>query len=361
MRTQRRYETLDALRGVAALAVVVFHLGQVRLAPDLVPHGYLAVDFFFVLSGFVVAHAYEEALRGSLSFGSFALRRAIRLYPLAILGAAAGLALLILKWHSFPEKVDPLPRILISGLLNGLLLPTPVGGEASRHELFPGNGPLWTLFFEFAANLAWAVWGPRLRTRTLLAVVALAGLAIAVLAWRAGTANLGFDLATAPAGAARVCFGFPLGVVLFRLLGDSAWISRLRSDRIGPAIVGILLLAILAMPRATSSSAFAAWDITSILFLLPALVVVGIAQGKSGHFGDFLGELSYPVYVLHFPVLLLASGLHQSALAHVPVAAMAAVAAVAAVAAALLAWRFYDLPVRGWLSNVSRRPVHQKS
>ena len=112
MRTRRRYETLDALRGLAALAVVVFHLGQVRLAPDLVPHGYLAVDFFFVLSGFVVAHAYEEALRGSLSFRSFALRRAIRLYPLAILGATAGLALLILKWHFFPEKVDPLPRIL---------------------------------------------------------------------------------------------------------------------------------------------------------------------------------------------------------------------------------------------------------
>jgi len=361
MRTRRRYETLDALRGVAALAVVVFHLGQVRLAQDLVPHAYLAVDFFFVLSGFVIAHAYEEALRGSLSFESFALRRAIRLYPLAILGAATGFVLLILKWHSFPEKVDPLQRILMSGLLNGLLLPTPFGGEASRHELFPCNGPLWTLFFELAANLAWAAWGPRLRTRTLLIVVFIAGLAIAALAWKAGTANLGFDVATAPAGAARVCFSFPLGVVLFRLLGDRAWISRLRSDWIGPAIVGILLLGILAMPRAASSSAFAAWDIASILFLLPALVVAGIAQGRSGHFGDFLGELSYPVYVLHFPVLLLASGLHQSALAHVPVVAMAAAATVAAIVGALLASRFYDLPVRGWLSHLSRRLVHHNS
>lgn len=356
MRTQRRYETLDALRGVAALGVVVFHLGQVKLAPALVPHGYLAVDFFFVLSGFVVAHAYEEALRGPLSLGSFALRRAIRLYPLAILGAVAGFALLILKWHSFPEKVDPLPHILISGLLNGLLLPTPFGGEASHHELFPGNGPLWTLFFELAANLAWAAWGPHLRTRTLLTVVAIAGLALVALSWKAGTANLGFDLATAPAGAARVCFGFPLGVVLFRLLGNSAWTSRLRSDRTGPAIVGILLLAILTMPQTTSSSIFAAWDIVSILFLLPILVVIGIAQGKSGHFGDFLGELSYPIYVLHFPVLLLASGLHQSTLANVPVAVIAVAAIAGVIAAALFALRFCDLPVRGWLSHMSRRP-----
>ena len=350
MPAQRRYETLDALRGVAALAVVVFHLSQVKLVPELVPHGYLAVDFFFVLSGFVVAHAYEEALRGPLSFGSFALRRAIRLYPLAILGAVLGLALLMLKWHSFPEKVDSLPRILVSGVLNGLLLPTPFGGVTSRHELFLGNGPLWTLFFEFAANLAWAAGGPHLRTGTLLVITATAGLAVAALSWQAGTANLGFDMATAPAGAARVCFGFPLGVALFRLLGRVAWVGRLRSDRVGPTILGILLLAVLAMPRAASSSAFAAWDIASVLVLLPALVVAGIAQGKGGRFGDLLGELSYPVYVLHFPVLLLASGLHQSVLLRVPVWVMAVAAAVAAVAAGLLASRLYDLPVRRWLS-----------
>lgn len=357
MRTQRRYATLDTLRGVAALAVMVFHLGEVKLAPNIVPHGYLAVDLFFMLSGFVVAHAYEEALRGSLSFRSFALRRAIRLYPLAILGAMSGLSLLILKWRYFPEKVDPLPNILISGLLNGLLLPTPFGGEASNYELFPGNGPLWTLFFELAANLAWASWGPHLRIRTLLVVVAIAGLAIVALSWNAGTANLGFDLATAPGGAARVCFGFPLGVVLFRLLGDSAWTSRLRSDRTGPAIVGILLISILAMPQATSSSTFAAWDIVSILFLIPAIVASGISQCECGRFGDFIGELSYPIYVLHFPIILLASGLHQLMLAQVPVIAILAATIAVVIAAALFALRFYDLPVRSWLSQVSRQLV----
>jgi peptidoglycan/LPS O-acetylase OafA/YrhL len=355
MPAQRRYETLDALRGVAALAVVAYHLGQMKLAPELVPHGHLAVDFFFVLSGFVVAHAYEAGLRGPLTFGSFALRRTIRLYPLAILGVVVGFALLMLKWHSFPEKVDSLPRILVSGALNGLLLPTPFGGDASHHELFPGDSPLWTLFFEFAANLAWAAWAPRMRTGTLLVVVAIAGFAVAALSWQAGTANLGYDVATAPAGAARVCFGFLLGVVLFRLLGDAEWIGRLRSDRMGAAILGILLLAVLAMPQAASVSAYAAWDIAAILVLLPALVVAGIAQGQGGRFGDLLGELSYPVYVLHFPVVVLASGLRQTVLHNVPVLAIAATAALTAVVGALLASRLYDRPVRKWLSRVARR------
>jgi peptidoglycan/LPS O-acetylase OafA/YrhL len=271
-------------------------------------------------------------------------------------GAHFGTRVNVLRaWRSFPEKVDTLPRILVSGVLNGLLLPTPFGGEASRRELFPGDGPLWTLFFELAANLAWAAWGAHLRTGMLLAIAAIAGLAVAALSWQAGTANLGFDMATGPAGAARVCFGFPLGVSLFRLLGGAAWVGRLRSKRMGPGILAILLLAVLAMPRAASASAFAAWDIASIVVLLPALVVAGIAQGKGGRFGDLLGELSYPVYVLHFPLLLLASGLHQSALAHAPALAMAAVAAVATVAVSLLASRLYDLSLRGWLSMMTGR------
>src|ERR1700712_1409072 len=87
----RRYHTLDALRGLAAIAVVGFHISQVKLEPVLVPYGYLAVDFFFVLSGAVVAHAYEKQLRAGLSWQAFFVKRVIRLYPLALLGTALGL------------------------------------------------------------------------------------------------------------------------------------------------------------------------------------------------------------------------------------------------------------------------------
>src|ERR1700730_18632705 len=141
----KRYEALDALRGVAALSVLAFHLGQVKLEPGLVPHGYLAVDFFFVLSGFVVAHAYEAALRDKLTWRAFAVKRLIRLYPLALLGALAGTAVLLLKWRIFREKADPLSTILASSVLNAFLLPNLFGGVASKSELFPGNGPLWSL------------------------------------------------------------------------------------------------------------------------------------------------------------------------------------------------------------------------
>jgi len=354
MPVQSRYGTLDALRGIAALGVVVFHLGQMELAPEVLPHGYLAVDFFFVLSGFIVAHAYEKALRGPLTFWSFALRRAIRLYPLAVLGVVFGTALLLLKWCLYPGKVDALPVILLSSAVNSLLLPMPFGGEVSHHVLFPGNGPLWSLFFELVVNLAWGACGVRLRTGALLVIVIAAGVGVAGLSWQAGTANLGFDTATAFAGAARVSFGFPLGVVLFRSMALVEGRSPSWFNRGGGAIPGILLLAIFAMPDSASPLFFTAWDIASILVLLPLLVAFGSVQGDGSRLGNFLGELSYPIYALHFPVLLFFSGLRQSILIHLPIPVITAAAAISAIATALLASRFYDIPLRAWLSRRAR-------
>ena len=347
----RRYETLDALRGVAAVAVMVFHLKSIRLEPELVPHGYLAVDFFFVLSGFVVAYAYEAALLSSLSLRAFVVKRLIRLHPLALLGAAMGLLLLLLKWRFYPDKVDPLPRILVAGMFNSLMLPTPFGGATSHHETFPTNGPLWTLFFEFVANVLWAWIGIRLRTVGLLTVVLGSWVTMAVYAYHAHTLNVGFDIATFPAGLARVCFGFPLGVVIFRLRSS----LRLPALPGGALLLGAILLMILASPVNEDETGVPWWDLSSVLVWLPLIVVFGMAQGASGRVGALLGALSYPIYVLHFPMLLVASGLYQTVLRSWSVHLVVVVTLVMIVGVAFAALRLYDEPVRRVLSRAARR------
>lgn len=345
MKSEHRYETLDALRGVAAIAVVCFHIEQIKLIPGLTPHGYLAVDFFFVLSGFVIAYAYEDALRGSLTWRDFALRRAVRIYPLAALGATLGLFVLLLKWNSFPEKVEDLPHILVSGTLNLLLLPTPFGGEVSRYELFPGNGPLWSLSFELAANLIWAAWGTRLRTHTLALIVILAGFAVAALTLQAGTANQGFDLATAPSAIARVTYSFPMGVLIYRAHRSAIWPKWIPTGQAMSVLLGGALFGVLALPRMTGVS-FAVWDVIAVLVILPTIVLLGIAQGRGSRFGNFLGELSYPLYILHFPILLLASGLHQIRPSQLSAVCISIGAAAIIVIISVVASRFYDIPIR---------------
>ena len=352
----KRYEALDALRGVAALTVVVFHLGQVKLEPNLFPHGYLAVDFFFVLSGFVVAHAYEAALRDTLTWRAFAVKRLIRLYPLALLGGLAGAAVLLLKWRFFPEKVDPLSTILASSVLNSLLLPNVFGGIASKGELFPGNGPLWSLFFEMLINLLWAAIGVRLRT-TYLALFALAsGAALIALADHQGTLNIGFDAATFMGGVARVCFSFPVGVIIYRL----HFAGRLPEISFGAALLSLLLVVIFA--QSLFSSRLPLWDLLSVLVLFPLIVVAGInhVDGNS-RIGSFLGELSYPLYVLHFPVLLVFAGLRQSALSSVNVHLLSVVAVVAAITISWTAFCYYDRPLRRRLADLASKAFSRRA
>jgi len=345
MAMTKRFETLDALRGVAALAVVLFHFGEVKLSPALVPHGYLAVDFFFVLSGFVVAYAYETELLGQLSWRAFFVRRMIRLYPLACLGAMMGLAVLLMKWHSYPGKVDPLPRILLSGMLNGLLLPTFFGGNPSHHKIFPGNGPLWTLFFELVINLLWACFGPRMKTWGLIVVTLVSAFVLTLLAAHFHTANIGFDIQTFWGGMARVSFGFTLGVVIHRFQG--AYHVPARATL--PPILGLALLAAFAYPGTPHS--VPVWDLACIFVLLPAVVIIGTAQGSAGRAGRILGELSYPIYVLHFPILLLMSGLHQSVLRKVGLLPLDVFTFTLILILASLANAFYDKPLRALLSR----------
>ena len=344
----RRYGTLDALRGVAALVVVVYHTGKYKLEPQLVPGGYLAVDFFFVLSGFVIALAYEDALCRGTSWSSFLLKRIIRLYPLAMLGSVVGSAVLLLKWYRFPYKADPLPEVLVSGFLNSLLLPTFFGGSASHHETFPGDGPLWSLFFEIVINLAWAFVGFSMRTRGTVVITLLSGVMLTMLAIHFRTSDLGYSTGTFLGGMARVCFGFPLGVIIYRMRARLSIPRRLS----GVPLLAVVLVAVFALP------AMHAWgvpvrDLAATFVILPLIVVLGLGRDSEGRLAALLGDISYPIYVLHYPLLLVIAALHQTSLSRCNVHILAAITIMLTLVLAILSSRFYDKPVRRRLSMVA--------
>ncbi len=348
----RRFETLDALRGVAAFSVVVYHLDGLKMAVEIAPRGFLAVDFFFVLSGFVVAHAYEGPLGSWMSWRAFMVRRLIRLYPLVLLSIGVGLSLMLLKWRIFPDKVDSLHTILTAGLLNGLLLPVLSGGLISGNELFPINSPLWTLFLELLANMVWAWIGFGLRTRTLVCVVLVSWLAMTVFGVYFHSENLGYDMLTWPGGVARVSFGFTLGVVMCRLLP----LIRIPVFRAGPVSLYIALILVMTCPFGLNPQERAWYELGFISIVLPLIVVIGIGQKTRGRFAPWIGALSYPIYVLHIPILLYVSSLRQTFLPRLNSEAAGGIGVVAVLVASALALRFYDEPLRRFLSRLVAKP-----
>jgi len=293
MREKTQYVTLDAMRGVAAISVIWFHL-HFLLGYDSA--GCLAVDFFFVLSGFVIAFAYDERLGSGLSIGSFVKARLIRMYPLFIAGLLLGLAVqqvLIVRGVSKFSEADA----LASFFLEAFWIPSPFYG--SWDVTFPINGPSWSLSLEILVNLLFAVFHRHLSNRLLFAIALVSGMVVVSAVIDRGTVNVGWAWQHIELGVARVMFSFPIGVLLYRYRNH----IPASLGRIPPWALLVALGLILLLPE---------WRATDVAFLLiggPFLV----AAGFRAHNGDktngvfrMLGNTSYPVYALHgTPIYLL--------------------------------------------------------
>jgi len=149
------YAVLDGLRGFAAMAVVIFHLGHWLHIPGLASNSSMAVEFFFCLSGYVLALAYGGHRRQRLGMAGFIRVRLIRLMPLMVIGTIisapyAGFRLFITHDH---HQLPSLALASLLGLLNLPYLgaPNSIGGP----QVFPLNGPQYTLFLELFANFFW--------------------------------------------------------------------------------------------------------------------------------------------------------------------------------------------------------------
>jgi peptidoglycan/LPS O-acetylase OafA/YrhL len=317
-----RFAVLDGMRGVAAVAVLTIHAGDL-FQPFRFRSGYLAVDLFFVLSGFVIAHSYEN--RG-LSAVQFLKVRWRRLYPLYALGTLAGALVAMIV----PGTVPPafVPRALA---LNLALLPA--FGTGLR--LFPLDFPAWSLMFEALANVAYA-YGKRFMS--VLIVACAIGMVIAERAY--GSLAFGVDFDRWWIGLLRVGFAFPLGLLLYRLPRWKSW----------PAALPLGLTAVcLAVP---SNGMF---DLAFILVGCPLLVQIGASCRTQGGLFEWMGEVSYPLYVLHAPLLLIVVGMARGCGVDLTVYRpfSGALFLVAAVGIAAMAARFFDQPVRAaWRGRV---------
>ncbi|ONG52127.1 hypothetical protein BKE38_15050 [Pseudoroseomonas deserti] len=290
---RRFFVTLDGMRGAAALAVVILHDPGFVL-PLLMPSAYLAVDFFFLLSGFVVAHAYGSRLAGGLRIGRFLRDRLIRFYPLyalgLVVGALSGAVALALGGGSM-ETVQGLLIALGTGLA---FLPSPTAHETPG--TFPLNGPAWSLFFELLVNIVFACLLPFLSLRRLIAITLLGAVALVWSAMEYGHLDTGSAWFNFWGGFARVGFSFFAGVLLYRLHRQGFVTSRL-------AWMFPLLLVALLMVDAPPEYR-AVFDLACVLLVFPALLLASSMLEPGRWLAPLfvnLGAISFPIYALHVP------------------------------------------------------------
>jgi peptidoglycan/LPS O-acetylase OafA/YrhL len=341
------------LRGIAAIGVVALHFPAL-FAPFAVPSGYLAVDLFFMMSGVVIAHAYDRRFRTGMSTREFILARFVRLYPLYLLGTFLGLLVAVagidggsgVKWNS--------ASTLLTVLLAASFLP-----DLSRRPndwLFPLNIPCWSLFFEILVNFAYrALWSTlNLRRLLLLCLASGVGVAVTIAIW--GHIDQGSTGTRLLPGIVRTIFGFSVGVLIARTLGNA---PRTKSTPLCLAICATVIIAIVGRPHAISR---AVWDASCVLLVFPLVVCAGTRIDPPSWLrpaATFLGLTSYAIYVLHGPsskiLLALVHRLsHGSASRAAPYAGVLLLAVL--LSASWLIDRHYDVPVRRAMGRLFRFP-----
>lgn len=341
----RVFHTLDALRGLAAVGVVVFHMSG-AFAPVAAPSGYLAVDLFFMMSGVVLSHAYEVRFRAGMGTFDFMRARLIRLYPLYFLGTLLGITVTVASllgrnsqhWDSF--------GVVKAAALALLFLPNLSASPVNT--LFPLNIPCWSLFLELLVNILFVVAWPLLTSRRLIVVLALMGAAISLAILHEGNIDLGTSAATLWIGLARAIFGFSVGVLVARRVpsvpGEQSNLKML-------ALVGAVGVAICCGPVGRFRTA---WDAFCVLAVFPLVVYLStrVDPGpKLRRIATFLGVTLYAIYVLHSPL----SALMNSTTRHWIGGSGAPVSGVAVLTLLLIGcwWldRNMDGPVRRQLSD----------
>lgn len=356
------YVVLDGLRGVAALMVVMFHTFEAYADNDptkqIINHGYLAVDFFFLLSGFVVAYAYDDRW-GRMTQWEFYKRRLIRLQPMVVLGSLIGAVVFYAQAGPLFPKISGTPvwEMLLVMLLGCTLLPLPKALDIRGwDEIHPLNGPAWSLFYEYIANIGYALLIRKLSNRWLAVLVALAAvflLEVALLGERRDlVGGWSLDLSGVHVGFARLLYPFLAGMLLMRLQ------KRIRT-RHAFAICSVLLVTALALPRMGATPhdwSNGLYDALCVLILFPLIVAIGAGEhridGTSVRIARFFGDLSFPLYITHYPLIYVYTAwVVDNRIPPQRGAFWGVVLVGGAVAIAYASLKLYDEPVRRWLSS----------
>ena len=357
-----RYEILDGLRGVAAIIVVAFHLFETYSAGpahQILNHGYLAVDFFFVLSGFVIGYAYDDRW-DRMTAWDFFKRRLVRLHPMVIMGTLLGASLFYFSACSaFPMVMQtPWWNVLLMTLLGCLMFPTPTSWDIRGWwETNALNGPTWSLMWEYIANVLYALFIRRFSKLALGIFVGLSACLTLDVTLNIDTFGLlssrGEAAYTLIGGISRLLYPFFMGLLLSR-------IGKLVKVKRGFYWCSLLVTVILVMPRIggeTSQWMNGVYEAVSVLALFPLIVAMGAGSNVTGKRSvalcKFLGELSYPLYITHFPLIYMQIAWARNnpdapAGMHLFIAVSVFVLSIAIAYACL---KLYDEPVREWLKQ----------
>ncbi|MEH3113035.1 acyltransferase family protein [Pedobacter terrae] len=358
--TKPHYPILDGLRGVAAIIVVTFHLTEplgTGHLDILVNHGYLAVDFFFLLSGFVMGYAYDDRWN-KMSINGFFKRRIIRLHPMVILGMTLGAVGFYFTDSTIWPLIHTVPlwKMLLVLLIGYTILPIPLSLDIRGwQEMHPMNSVGWSLFFEYIANILYAVWIRKFSKTALSILVVIAAIALAHLAITYGDVSGGWTLNAEQVriGITRTIYPFFAGLLLSRIAKPS---------QIKNALLwcSLLVALVLYMPRIGGAEYLwmnGIYESVCIIIVFPFIVYIGasgILQTKSEHrICKFLGEISYPLYLVHYPLVYfyvawISNHKGTTIVQAWPYALLILVGSIV-LAYAVLKW--YDEPVRKWLQK----------
>lgn len=323
---------LDALRGVAACAVVVLHFSTNVQGHPLVERAWLAVDFFFLLSGFVVNHAYQGRLSsGAMTRFEFVRARLVRLMPMVVISAMV--ATVYFAMAGTPT------RGLMIGLIGAITtIPIPVETIVDTAH-WPFNPPEWSLFFEFVASFVFVFMLVGRKTSTLIVVAAIAFIMLLFSAYLDGSAYTLrlWDCLD------RVIFSFTVGMILSRSF-DAKQLPE----------IGLPFPILAAILVATFFIKSGGWfsELITATVLYPVLIISAAhwqSEGMTASASKFLGDVSYPLYILHWPVLLFV----RAYMPHSWLMGWQALLAFVVLSVAL-AWsvsKFVEQPVRRWLNR----------
>lgn len=370
-----RFEILDGLRGVAAMIVVAFHLFEtysVGPSDQILNHGYLAVDFFFVLSGFVIGYAYDDRW-GHMTTWDFFKRRLIRLQPMVILGTLIGAFWFYFSAAPGFELVMQTPwwKLLLITILGCIMFPTPPSMDIRGwKEINSLNGAQWSLLWEYIANILYALLLRRFSKIILAVFVFLSAFLTIDLAMNIDIFGLlevrsyakytvigGFGLTPDQIyiGISRLLYPFFGGLLLYRM---SKWRINLRKG--GMTICSLAVAATLVVPHIGGDNhewLNGLYCAMTILFIYPAIVAAGAGSELKGKkttaICKFLGMISYPLYITHYPMIYVQmnwAAQHADAPlgTHIWVAVSIFIASIAVAYASV---KVYDTPVRKWLAD----------
>jgi peptidoglycan/LPS O-acetylase OafA/YrhL len=359
--SKKHYPILDGLRGVAAIMVVAFHIFETHATSHLdqiINHGYLAVDFFFLLSGFVISYAYDDRW-SKMSVTDFFKIRLIRLQPMVVVGMIIGALFFYFQdsvmWPTIHEV--PVWKTVLIMLIGCTLFPVSTSMDIRGwQEMHPLNGPGWSLFFEYIGNILYALFVRKFTNTALAILVFLSACLLIHLAVTSPNGDVIGGWSINPEqlhiGFSRLLFPFFGGLLLHRMV-------KLTAIKNGFFWASLLTIAVLAMPRIGGSEHLwmnGLYDSLSIIILFPLIVFLGASGEVTGKYATkickFLGDISYPIYITHYPLIYTYTAWKSNNKPTLEEALPFALLTFAgSILLAYVCLKLYDEPVRLWLKQ----------